>query len=88
MIISVFDKSSETLWEKKKLLVQAISPFPIMFSKASFPGASKGVIVWEWVKQKVKVTGILSFSHLFYNPSRYHMPHFEPNLICYLHLPS
>ena len=36
----------------------AISPFPIVFSnlfpqcfqKACFPGASKSVIVWEWVK--------------------------------------
>ena len=26
--------------------------FPQCFQKASFPGASKGVIVWEWVKQK------------------------------------
>ena len=23
--------------------------FPKCFQKASFPGASKGVIVWEWV---------------------------------------
>ena len=27
--------------------LRAISPFPTMFSK----GLSKGVIVWEWVKQ-------------------------------------
>ena len=25
--------------------------FPQCFQKASFPGASKGVIVWEWVNQ-------------------------------------
>ena len=24
--------------------------FPQCFQKACFPGASKGVIVWEWVK--------------------------------------
>ena len=24
--------------------------FPECFQKACFPGASKGVIVWEWVK--------------------------------------
>ena len=24
--------------------------FPKCFQKACFPGASKGVIVWEWVK--------------------------------------
>ena len=31
--------------------------FPQCFQKACFPGASKGVIVWEWVKhlQKTKV---------------------------------
>ena len=25
--------------------------FPQCFQKACFPGASKGVIVWEWVKR-------------------------------------
>ena len=25
--------------------------FPQCFQKACFPGASRGVIVWEWVKQ-------------------------------------
>ena len=25
-------------------------PFPQCFQKACFPGASKGVIVWKWVK--------------------------------------
>ena len=28
--------------------------FPQCFQKACFPGASKGVIVWEWVKRVVK----------------------------------
>ena len=36
MIISVFDRVG-TLWEKEKLLVKAISPFPTMFSKGFFP---------------------------------------------------
>ena len=36
MIISVFDRV-ETLWEKEKLLVQAIPPFPTMFSQGFFP---------------------------------------------------
>ena len=27
--------------------------FPQCFQKACFPGASKGVIVWKWVKKKV-----------------------------------
>ena len=35
--------------------------FPQCFQKACFPGASKGVIVWEWVKQ-VKRT--LSFGRV------------------------
>ena len=26
-------------------------PFPQCFQKAGFPGASRGVIVWEWVKR-------------------------------------
>ena len=26
--------------------------FPKCFQKACFPGASKGVIVWEWVKEE------------------------------------
>ena len=28
--------------------------FPQCFQKACFPGASKGVIVWEWVKVPVE----------------------------------
>ena len=27
--------------------------FPQCFQKACFPGASKGVIVWEWVKGNI-----------------------------------
>ena len=26
--------------------------FPQCFQKACFPGVSKGVVVWEWVKSK------------------------------------
>ena len=32
--------------------------FPKCFQKACFPGASKGVIVWEWVKPREAGTGI------------------------------
>ena len=32
--------------------------FPQCFQKACFPGVSKGVIVWEWVKDKVMSTTI------------------------------
>ena len=34
----------KTQWEKEKLLL-----FPQCFQGACFPGASNGVIVWEWV---------------------------------------
>ena len=32
--------------------------FPQCFQKACFPGASKGVIVWEWVKVLTCVKGV------------------------------
>ena len=35
--------------------------FPQCFQKACFPEASKGVIVWEWVKQVVLVWFSLLF---------------------------
>ena len=35
--------------KRRNCLLRAISPFPTVFSKGSFPRASKGVIVWEWV---------------------------------------
>ena len=34
--------------------------FPQCFQKACFPGASKGVIVWEWVK---RLRSLLSEPH-------------------------
>ena len=38
----------KTMWEKEKLLVnEQFLLFPQCFQKACFPGASKGVIVWE-----------------------------------------
>ena len=56
----------KTLWEKEKLLVQAISPFPTMFSTLSKTeiiifvtfvickcfqiGLVQNCVVWEWVK--------------------------------------
>ena len=35
--------------------------FPQCFQKACFPGASKGVIVWEWVKKIVFLKSPLSW---------------------------
>ena len=53
------------MWEKKKLLVQAISPFPTMFSKGFFPRLVKGVIIWERVKWAFKIRGC--------TPSKFHL---------------
>ena len=40
--------------------------FPQCFQKACFPGASKGVIVWEWVKTRMnKTTGNLLLHIMF-----------------------
>ena len=38
--------------KRRNCLLQAISPFPTVFQKACFPGASKGVIVWELVNNQ------------------------------------
>ena len=35
--------------------------FPQCFQKACFPRVSKGVIVWEWVKPRNKLDGLLQF---------------------------
>ena len=36
--------------------------FPQCFQKACFPGVSKGVIVWEWVKMHLKMMSAISFN--------------------------
>ena len=46
-------KGLKTQWEKKKLIVTGNFSFSQCFQKACFPGASKGVIVWEWFKVKI-----------------------------------
>ena len=50
MIISVFDRV-ENIVGKGEIDVQAISPFPPCFQRASFPDPSKGVVVCEWVNR-------------------------------------
>ena len=35
--------------------------FPQCFQKACFPGASKGVIEWEWIKREKKLFTNISF---------------------------
>ena len=34
--------------------------FPRCFKKTCFPGASKGVIVWEWIKPFTTQSGLLT----------------------------
>ena len=44
--------------------------FPQCFQKARFTGASKGVIVWEWVKLKYKkILTVLKFTEHYFAKS-------------------
>ena len=46
-----YPKRKKTLWTKGEIArYEQFLLFPQCFQKACFPGASKGVIVWEWVK--------------------------------------
>ena len=68
MIITVFDRVENVVGKEENAGYQHFLLFP-HFKKTSFPDASKGVIVWEWVKnivgkkEKRLVTSI--FSELF-----------------------
>ena len=47
-------KGQKTLWEKEILLITSNFSFShSVFKRLVSEGASKGVIVWEWVKEKV-----------------------------------
>ena len=50
MIISVFDRVENIVGKGENAGYQHFLLFPQCFGKASFPGTSKGVIAWEWVK--------------------------------------
>ena len=51
----------KTLWVKEKLLVTSNFSFsPQCFQKGCFPGASKAVIVWEWVKGKKRFHRVIN----------------------------
>ena len=66
-----FDENGRKLSKQVENTVEkgrAISLFPTVFSKGLFLGASKGVIVWEWVKSQGPYSptvfeNILSFVH-------------------------
>ena len=50
-----FSKSVENIGGKGEIArYEKFLLFPQCFQKACFPGAPKGVIVWEWVKDKIK----------------------------------
>ena len=50
--------------------------FPECFQKACFPGASKGVIVWEWVKHAEKYYMLFGF----YRSSHFYQKYVTSNL--------
>ena len=50
MIIAVFDRVENNVGKRENAGYQHFLLFPQCFQKVSFPEASKGVIVWEWVK--------------------------------------
>ena len=50
MMISLYDRVENIVGKGENAGYQHFLLFPQCFQKASFPEASKGVIVWEWVK--------------------------------------
>ena len=49
MMISLYDRVENIVAKGENAGYQYFLLFPQCFQKASFPEASKGVIVWEWV---------------------------------------
>ena len=54
MIISVFDRVENIVGKGQNAGYQHFLLFPQCFAKAFFPDTSKGVIVWEWVKNTIQ----------------------------------
>ena len=46
----VFKQVENTVGKREIARYQQFLLFPQCFQKACFPGASKGVVVWEWIK--------------------------------------
>ena len=46
----LFEPVENTVGKREIARYEQFLLFPQCFQKACFPGASKGVIVWEWVK--------------------------------------
>ena len=51
MMISLYDRVEKIVGKGENAGYQHFLLFPQCFQKASFPEASKGVIVWEWVNR-------------------------------------
>ena len=55
MVISVIDKVENISFYHSTYLYKQFLIFPQCFQKASFEDASKGVIVWKWVKGSLSI---------------------------------
>ena len=53
MMISLYDRVENTVGKGENAGYQHFLLFPQCFQKASFPEASKGAIVWEWVNIRI-----------------------------------
>ena len=68
-----------TVWKGEIARYEQFLLFPQCFQTTCFPGASKGVIEWEWVKDRVMegpdlicCSHMLSVLSLFYQAAKYH----------------
>ena len=62
MIISVFDRVENIVGKEEIACTSNFYFSHNVFSKGFFPDASKGVIVWEWVKEFGSKTGNKKFN--------------------------
>ena len=49
----LFKRVENTVGKGENVRYEQFFLFPQCFQKACFPGASKGVIVWKWVKKQM-----------------------------------
>ena len=65
-----FDENGRNLSKRVENNFEQFLLFPQCFQKACFTGASKGVIVWEWVKSQFILQTILVsiLSRIFFFP--------------------
>ena len=65
-----YPNGQKTLWGKREIArYEQFLLFPQRFQKACFPGASKGVSVWEWVKGALEQVFMkISQTNYYFNP--------------------